>query len=332
VRRLGVAVWGLGRHGVGRILPAIQESTALDLRGVCSRNHERVASVAATAGCRGWTDPQAMLRDPGVDAVYVATPTGVHAEHGRAVLEAGKHFWGEKPFTTTGVATQALLAESRARALTVGEALMYLYHPQFRQLCGYINTGRLGQVRSVCCQFGIPPLDFQSFRTEPAMGGGALLDVGCYTISAVHGLFPDIEAQVRYAAMGVTGDHAVDTEGQALLVLSNGVEAHLEWRTNCSYVNQMSVWGTAGTVMTDKIFSKPPTYEPVFHLRDIRGAETTEPGHPGNHFQAMFESFAAMVSSQELAEAERRRIAWRSDVLDQIMATAAARPTEREEQ
>ena len=97
MRELGVAIWGLGPHALRNLVPAVRETSGLALRGVCSRNAEVVARAAAGVGCAGWTDPAVMLADPAVEAVYLSTPIGLHADQGRAVLAAGKHLWCEKP-------------------------------------------------------------------------------------------------------------------------------------------------------------------------------------------------------------------------------------------
>jgi len=320
--RLRVGVWGLGRHAVDKIVPAVSQSAGLALHGVCGRRADRVSAVASAAGCVGWTDPGAMLADPDVDVVYVATPTGLHAEHGTAVLDAGKHLWCEKPLTCTPSTTQALLERSRAARLTVSEGFMHLYHPQFAQLSGYVRSGRLGRVRSIACRFGIPSLDFSSFRSDPALGGSALLDVGCYTIAAVHALFPDARPRVAYASVTTQAGSVVDTDGQAVLSMGSEAVAQLEWKTNCAYINDLAIWGDAGSLFTDKIFSKPPAYVPEFRLRDVNGVEVVELGVSGNHFVSMFNAFTAMTARPEDAEAERQRIAWRAGMLDRIRSTA----------
>lgn len=315
---LRVAVWGLGRHAIARILPAVSLAPGIELHGVCGRDAGRVSSAAGAWNCRGWTNPRSMLGDSEVEVVYVATPTGLHAEHGMAVLDAGKHLWCEKPLTCTLQSTVELLERSRALSLSVGEGLMYLHHPHFRQLFRYVHQGRLGQVRSILCRFGVPPLDFRSFRSDPALGGGALLDVGCYTLSAVHALFPDVQSTVGYSCVTARAGSDVDTDGHAVLKMSNGAVAQLEWRTNCAYINEIAIWGDAGSLFTDKIFSKPPTHVPEFRLRDVKGVEMVEQGEAGNHFVAMLEAFAAMIPSRQKSEAERRCIARRAEMLDRI--------------
>jgi len=315
---LGITVWGLGRHAADRILPAIASARGLELRGVCGRDPARVAAAASRWSCQGWTDPADMLRDAGVDVVYVATATGYHAEHGAAVIAAGKHLWCEKPLTSDLQSTVGLIEDSRRLGTAVCEGHMYLYHPQFRQLADLVAKGRLGELRSVTCRFGIPPLTFESFRSDPAAGGGALLDVGCYPVSAILALFHDVQYRLTHARVRSRPGSAVDTDGEAVVEFSSGVVAQLEWRTGSAYRNEISLWGDAASVFTDKIFSKPADYVPVLELRDVRGSMTLVPCEAANHFVAMLESFAGCVVDLGRVEAERRRILGTAELMDRI--------------
>lgn len=315
-RRL--AVWGLGRHALGKVLPAIADAGGLELHGVCSRDAQRVAECAERWRCRGWTDPASMLRDDAIDVVYVATPIALHGEHGRRVLEAGKHLWCDKPLAASRDAVLLLLERSARLGLAVCEGHMYLHHPQFQQVRRYITEGRLGRVTSIECRFGIPRLEQPGFRSDPSLGGGALFDVGCYPISAVHALFPESAASVVYSSVEFRDGWPLDTDGHALLQLSNDAVAHLEWRINGSYRNEIDVWGDRGSVFTDKIFSKPADYVPFFRVRDARGSETIEPGQAADHFVLMLRNFSKMIDDKDALESEHRRIARSADVMDRI--------------
>jgi NDP-hexose-3-ketoreductase len=321
-----VAVWGLGRHAVAKILPAIAAANSVELYGVCSRDAGRVRAESERWQCRGWTEPDAMLGDAGVDVVYVATPTALHAEHGRQVLGAGKHLWCEKPLTITLTDALDLVTASSSRGLALAEGFMYLHHPQFGQLSGYLSSGRLGALKSVECRFGLPPLDMPGFRSNPALGGGALFDVGCYPISAIHALFPDASARIAVSRVWSGDASGIDTDGYAAIELSNGILAVLEWRRNTAYRNEIGVWGASGSLFTDKIFSKPPAYLPVFRFRDGRGDESTEPGQPGDHYVAMLDNFSTMTDDPEAIAAERRRIVWRAEVMQALWDAADRQP------
>lgn len=315
---LEVAVWGLGPHALKNIVPALQDSPGVRLYGVCSRDEQTVAKTAGDAGCKGWRDPAQMLADRAVDAVYVSTPIALHATHGCAVLSAGKHLWCEKPIAASGREANTLLVLSRERGVTIGEGFMYLYHPQFARLREVLKSGLLGSLRTVSCRFGIPPLERPGFRNDPALGGGAFLDVGSYPISALISLFPDSNSEVLFAEIVTAPGSGVDTAGRAVLRLENGVCAVLEWGINCAYRSEIDLWGQEGSVSSERVFSKPPDYAPTFRFRGLRGGDTTETGQPANHFLAMIQTFRDFVHNRDNAERERDQIARRVALIDAI--------------
>ena len=321
---LNVAVWGIGPHAERNILPALAECPGIRLQGICSRNTTVTARVRDRFGCAVWNDPDGMLGSADVDVVYVATPIGLHAANGEAVLRSGKHLWGEKPLVENSQQASSLLALSRERQRTLAEGFMFLYHPHFDQLRRLMRSGRLGHVHTVACRFGIPPLEQPRFRADPALGGGAFLDVGSYTIAASVALCPDVEPEIVAAEIATAPDSCVDTAGRAVLRYPGDTALLLEWRINCAYRNEIDLWGTAGSVSSDRIFSKPADYVPVFRFRDLRGREHCEEGRADNHFVTMFAAFRALLDDPARAEASRHLIARRARLLDRVRARAAA--------
>ena len=144
-----VAIWGLGKHALKNILPAVHITEGLEIYGVFSRNKEIVKECCKQWECRSWDTIDDMLSDPNLDIIYLATPTGLHYEHGLNVLQSNKHLWCEKPFTTNLEKTQNLIDISNKRNLSVCEGFMYLYHPQFIKLKEYIDKRELGKIKSI---------------------------------------------------------------------------------------------------------------------------------------------------------------------------------------
>ena len=318
MKEVNVAVWGLGPHALKNILPALESCQGIQIKGVCSRNEEVVSRARERLRCSGWTNPEAMLADSDVGVVYVSTPTGLHADHGRMVLLANKHLWCEKPICETSAQAEMLVTLSRDRGVTVAEAIMYLYRRQFSYLKGVIAAGRLGHIHSVTCRFGIPPLENPRFRIDPELGGGAFLDVGSYPISALISLFPSLDPVVDFSELIVAEGSRVDTAGRALLRYDADLTASLEWRTGAAYRNEIDLWGSEGSVSTDRLFSKPPDYVPKFRFLDLKGRETLELGEAGNHFAAMFRAFIDFLDDPVRAENERALIVRRARLADQV--------------
>lgn len=315
---LNLAVWGLGAHAMKTILPAVRATRGLRLYGVCSRAGDAVAAASQDYGCLGWTDADGLLGDANVDAVYLSTPPGLHAAFGRRILRSGKHFWCEKPFATVRAEADDLITSSRERDLTLGEAFMYLHHPQFVALRHLFTGGELGEVRTVASRFGIPTLSHPGYRLAPDLGGGALLDVGVYPVSALLALFPDSEFTVDYAEMVTHVGSPVDTGGRAVLHDQFDGSGVLEWRTGAAYRNDIDVWGTRGSVTTDRIFSKRADYAPELRILDGHGGARYHGVPAADQFVLMFEWLLRLVDDRHLAECERQSIARRARLVDAI--------------
>jgi dTDP-3,4-didehydro-2,6-dideoxy-alpha-D-glucose 3-reductase len=313
---LNVVVWGLGNHAKNRILPALSTMDGIKLIGVCSRDSKIVEMCANQWHCHGWSDPEQMLSSSEVDVVYISTPIGTHFSLAKKALQAGKHVWCEKPLTCNYTDTQALtsLAEMTGKALT--ESFMYLYHPQFNKVKGFVYDSI--QIRSVTCRFGIPILLTPGFRNNPKLCGGAFWDVATYTTSALLSIFPDQRVEVLFAELLTKENSPVDNEGRAILRFDGGVTAYLEWGTGISYKNEIDLWGEDSSFFTDKIFSKPKDYQPQYRVYDLNGNESVEYGESCEQFIEMFRNFVRITNDKQKYTIEREIILQRAKLMNDI--------------
>ena len=313
-----IAVWGLGNHALRNIIPAIHISKELEMHGVLSRNKDVVKDCCATWDCKSWTSSRDMLSDPNITIVYLATPPGLHYEHGLQVLESNKHLWCEKPFTTSLKSSKQLINLSSEKNLSSCEGFMYLYHPQFIQLKEYIDEGVLGNLKTIHCRFGLPKLDDPGFRFNKELGGSCLLDVGCYPVSAVLALFPDNKIEIVDSSMRKQGVSLVDISGRAHLKIDSKINCFLEWSYDSAYRNEIDIWADAGSLYTDKIFSKKEDYEPNFQLQDLYGNPTKIIVESCNHFELMLKCFSASIGCEEKLNQQRKRILNLAVLLEKI--------------
>ena len=142
-----IAVWGLGKHAINRILPAINLVEGLQLAGICSRTENIVKKFSQIFNCQGWIEPDKMLKKQDIDIIYLSTPIGLHAEQGMNVLQSGKHLWCEKPFSCELDKTEDIISLSRSKSLSVAEGFMYMYHTQFKEVQNRIQTGKFGKIK-----------------------------------------------------------------------------------------------------------------------------------------------------------------------------------------
>jgi predicted dehydrogenase len=318
MNNLRVVLWGLGQHSLNKILPALVDSPGLELYGVCSRNKDVVASTANKFRCKGWLDPKAMLFDNKVDVVYLSTPIGLHFTHGKMILHAGKHLWCEKPLVSRLEDACTLTDMALAKSLQIAEGYMFKYHPHFQQLLQFCKQSYIGSIKSATFRFGIPPLTNPGFRTDSALGGGAFLDVGCYPVAAALEVFAGTSYSLRYSDIKMKQGVPVDTSGRAVIEFSDGAEANLEWGINCSYRNEIDVWGEFGGIYSEMIFSKPPDYQPYFIISDQNGRKIKVFSVAENHFKIMFEYFRSLTLDTTGATDELAKIRDRAKLIELI--------------
>ena len=313
-----IAIWGLGKHAAKNIIPAINEVEGLKLAGICSRSKNVVRDLADKLNCFGWTDPVDMLNKKDLDIVYLSTPIGLHAEQGKNVLLAGKHLWSEKPFTCDLLQSEELVNLSRNKNLTVAEGFMYRYHKQFKEICNKINTNQLGRIKEVNFKFGFPELESPGFRYDPSLCGGALWDVGCYSISAAVHLFKNESVDVKFVDLKFCESNKVDCDGTVVLEFSGGARVISTWHYGVGYKNEIDVWGENGSLYSDKIFSKVNNYIPELRIRDKFGVETVNKLVSMNQFVEMFNRFLHLIVSENHSEQERKDIIQRAKLMNEI--------------
>jgi NDP-hexose-3-ketoreductase len=302
---VAVALWGAGGHARRTVLPALAGCERTRLVGVTTRDRDAAAEVAAQHGCRIYDSPDAMLADDAIDAVYLATPTGTHDGQGAAILDAGKHLFCEKSLTANPERSIELVELARARGLALCETFMYRHHPQFERVAELVASPDFGGLVSLVSRFGIPHQDRGGFRYSRALGGGALLDVGCYPINLAVTLLGGPLEVIAYR-ISSADDFEVDIHGHALLSSPTGARAYVEWGYGVAYANELSVWGTGQSLRADRIFSKKPDYAASVIVADQTGTERRESIPPTNSFDRMLCAFADAVRDPGAREREWR--------------------------
>ena len=208
--------WGIAGPGrmAAAIVPEFHQASNAELIAVGSRSTERAEAFATEHGIPRWhSSYEALVGDPAVDAVYVATPHPQHTDIALAAIAAGKAVLIEKAFSATVADTERIVAAARGAGVFAMEAMWTRFNPAIAHLRDVIARGEIGEVRG--CQGDLTA--FREFDAEdrlfdPAKGGGAVLDLGVYVISlAQHFLgTPDVVRAVggRYST-GVEGEFSV---------------------------------------------------------------------------------------------------------------------------
>jgi len=251
--------WGiLGAGGIARAFTSDLLGSGLPVTAVGSRDVARAQQFVDDTGLEGATahgSYESLVADDDVDAVYVASPHPFHAEHALLAIAAGKHVLVEKPFTVTADEARRVLEAGRDSGVAVLEAMWTRYLPQSVRLRELVRDGAIGDVVLLTAQhLQSLPTDPRHRLNDPALGGGALLDLGVYPVSFAHDLLGAPE-QVQGSA--VLSDQGVDARIAGQLSYASGATAHVHAALDVAGHNTAVVHGTAGRVEVDATFYAP---------------------------------------------------------------------------
>ena len=180
-RSIRFGLIGAGRIARNRIAPGIHAAKRATLHAAASRELARAESMKPA---RAYDSYAALIADPEIDAVYVATHNGLHRELSIAALRAGKHVICEKPLAMNARDCEEMARAAESSGRLLAEAFMYRHHPQIARALEIVKSGAIGDVMAVEASFRFPLANVDDVRMYAAWGGGSLLDVGCYCVSA----------------------------------------------------------------------------------------------------------------------------------------------------
>ena len=165
------------------VIPAISASELGEVVAIASRREGAAGKVARDFGiARAFDSYEALLDDPDIDAIYNPLPNDLHVPWSVKALQAGKHVLLEKPAGLNAADLEPLIATAELHPeLKVMEAFMYRFHPQWAKILQLCED--IAPIRSIQAMFSYNNRDADNIRNSPAMGGGALMDIGCYAIS-----------------------------------------------------------------------------------------------------------------------------------------------------
>jgi D-xylose 1-dehydrogenase (NADP+, D-xylono-1,5-lactone-forming) len=239
----------LGAADIARIavLPAIAASRNGRLVALASRSLERARSlVAPYAGAEALASYAEVLEDPRVDAVYVPLPNSLHAQWSIRALEAGKHVLCEKPLATDAPSAQAMAAAAAAAGRCLMEAFMYRFHPAMREF-----LSRVREPIHVSAGFGFTLAGASDIRAQAALGGGALLDVGCYTVNVARWILGEpTEVTARARSRG-----GIDMSVTVLLGFEDGATASLWASFESPEQQDLTVIGRSAVARRERPFT-----------------------------------------------------------------------------
>lgn len=226
----------------------------------------KAKNFADSYGGRIFSSYSELIQSDMVDAVYLPLPPALHYMWGRKVLECNKHLFMEKPFTVSLTETKELIELAEQKKLAVHENYMFVYHSQLEYIKRQIDENAVGDIRLIRIDFGFPFRNADDFRYNKALGGGALLDCGGYTLKLASMLLGNT-SRVVTSNLNYKEGFDIDIYGSATIVNDDGLTAQISFGMDNSYKCSLELWGSDGTLFTNRIFTAPVGFEPTVIIR-----------------------------------------------------------------
>jgi predicted dehydrogenase len=288
--------WGiLCTSLVGRlaVLPAIQHSRNGRLAAVASRSLDRARQEAEQFSIpRAYGSYAALLADPEVEAVYVPLPNSLHLEWVLRAAEAGKHVLCEKPLALNATEVETMIAACQRKGVRLMEAFMYRFHPRSIRVKELVDSGALGPIQLIRSAFAFLHRNPDDYRFKPEMGGGALLDVGGYAVSAARWLIGAEPIEVQASAQYGQASGVDETLG-GLLRFPGGELALVSCSFRTALRQNYEVVGRDAALEVSLAFVPEGEESPLVLLRDNQVELERFPRT--DQYQLMVEHFADSV-------------------------------------
>jgi predicted dehydrogenase len=252
--------WGVlstANIGTKQVIPAMQQGKLIQVTAIASRSLDKAEQEAKALRIpKAYGSYEELLADPEVDAVYNPLPNHLHVPWSINALEAGKHVLCEKPISLTAPEGQKLLeVASQYPELKVMEAFMYRHHPQWQEAKGLVQAGELGELKTIHTVFSYFNDDPDNIRNMADIGGGGLMDIGCYPISVARFIF-DAEPLRTIGIIERDPSFNTDRITSAIMEFEKGVST-FTCSTQLADYQRVTILGTDGWIEIEIPFNAP---------------------------------------------------------------------------
>ena len=258
MKKLNWGILSTAKIGIEKVIPAMQQGKLSEIVAIASRTHESAREAAKNLKIpKAFGSYQDLLDDTSIDAVYIPLPNHMHVPWTIKALAANKHVLCEKPIALTATEAKELLKETeKFPHLKVMEAFMYRHHPQWIRALELINGGAIGMVKTVHSFFSYYNDDPENIRNMVDIGGGGLMDIGCYCISLARLIF-DEEPQRVFGKIEYDPVFETDRICSGILDFVQGTST-FTCSTQLVPYQRVNVFGTKGRIEIEIPFNAPP--------------------------------------------------------------------------
>jgi predicted dehydrogenase len=298
MRKVSWGVLGVSKMAVERTIPAMQQGRLSSIDAVASRDAARAASCARQLGiAKSYGSYEALLADPAIEAIYNPLPNNLHVEWTEKALAAGKHVLCEKPVGMNAKEAERLVEVQRRSGRHVMEAFMVRMSPQWLKVREIIDSGRIGEVRAISGIVTYNNPDPANIRNILDVGGGGIMDIGCYMIYFARFAF-GAEPEAVFSLIERDPRMRTDRLATVMLRFPQG-QGSFVCATQLPRAQRFHILGTAGHIAVEVAINTPndrPCRLIVDDGRDVLGTGAEVIELPvNNQYTVQGDAFSACI-------------------------------------
>ncbi len=293
--------WGIistANIGTEKVIPGMLKSRDLEVVAIASRNLKRAKEAASRLGIpKAYGSYEAMLADPEIEAVYNPLPNHLHVPLTLAAARAGKHVLCEKPIAIT--AAEAKKLKKAPKGILLAEAFMVRHNPQWIEARSRVKKGEIGEVRAIQVFFAYFNRDPKNVRNMADIGGGGLLDIGCYPITVSRFIFGTEPKRVT-ATFDRDPKFKTDRTASGLADFGEGRHLSFSISTQTAPYQRAHIVGTKGRIEIEIPFNAPPDKPNRYFVQGMSMNEGTWHELPvADQYQLQAEAFGRALRGKE---------------------------------
>lgn len=298
-KKIRFGILGCGRITRRGLVPGITESPAAELGALASLRPGIAEALAKECGCaKVYDNYDDLIDDPQIDAVYIPTTGETHHYWTLRAARAGKHVLCEKSLATTVIEAEEMVAACEKAGVILQEAFMWRHHARTKQVKQRLAAGEIGELKIVCAHFSFD-INRGDWRLDPARGGGAVWDIGCYGVNAARHFTSaepaEIYSRARFYETGA------DMTMQIALTFPGNIFANIDCSFEAPFRCEVELVGTTGTITLPDCFLPPSEAKLLVRrgtLPEHRAETVTFP--PGNQYADQVTDFCASIAAGRL--------------------------------
>ncbi len=274
MRKVNWGVISTAKIGTANVIPAMQSGEYCNITAISSLDINKAKTAAAELNIpKAYGSYEELIADPEIEAVYNPLPNHLHVPYTIKALKAGKHVLCEKPISMDTKEAELLISETKKYPkLKVMEAFMYKFHPRTQKIKELVDSGAIGELRTIQSHFSYSNLDPNNIRNKADIGGGGLMDIGCYCISYPRFLFND-EPISAVGSVEFDPVMKIDRITSGMLEFKEGT-ATFTCSTQLFPYQSATIFGTKGKIEVELPFNAPSDKETKISLYTNDKVET----------------------------------------------------------